>query len=334
MLAAPAAASAYAPYPVTFSVPHAALAAAKDPSASPPGANNWSCKPSAAHPRPVVLVHGLLANMADNWDTIAPLLADNGFCVFALTYGSDGRQPLAAGLASMRDSAREFGAFVDRVLAATGATKVDLVGHSEGTVMPRYWTNMLGGASKVDHYVMLTPIWHGTLFFGASLLQQFADAYLPLLADTVRGVFDVTRCISCTELLTGSAYLEEVDASGRALPGITYTNIYTEYDELVLPYTSGNLVAPNTTNYKLQDVCPLDAAEHLAVAFDPVAAQLMLNALDPSHAKAPPCTVVTPVGAPLPPQTVGLTKPAARSCTSRSTRATRRRQVKRCSRPT
>src|SRR5687768_4673768 len=59
--------------------------AADDP--SPPGANDLSCEPSAAHPRPVILVHGLGATMSGNWDYNAPRLADAGYCVFALTYG-------------------------------------------------------------------------------------------------------------------------------------------------------------------------------------------------------------------------------------------------------
>ncbi|HYL72189.1 MAG TPA: alpha/beta fold hydrolase, partial [Candidatus Dormibacteraeota bacterium] len=140
------AASAAGSYPVTYRFADGIAANASDPTGSPPGANNWSCKPSSAHPRPVVLVHGLLGTAQDNWYTMAPLLANHGYCVFALTYGADSGNPYFGGLLDMETSATQMQAFVQRVLQATGARKVDLVGHSEGTVMPRYWMEFLGGA--------------------------------------------------------------------------------------------------------------------------------------------------------------------------------------------
>jgi triacylglycerol lipase len=84
------------------------------------------------------------------------------------------------------------------------------------------------------------------------------------------------------------------------VPGVAYTTIMTKYDELVTPYTSGRLDAPNATNIVVQDQCGLDFAEHIAMAFDPTVGQDILNALDPAHTKPVPCHLVLPgVGAPL-----------------------------------
>ena len=51
------------------------------------GFNDWSCQPSAAHPDPVVLLHGLGGNGPGNFLTLGPYLASAGYCVYAPTYG-------------------------------------------------------------------------------------------------------------------------------------------------------------------------------------------------------------------------------------------------------
>ena len=131
------------------------------PGSSPPGSNDWSTRPSAAHPFPVVLVHGLTANMTNSWQALSPLLANHGYSVFALTYGlTVGTQ--FGGRQSVAICASELSAFIDRVLTATGAAQVDVVGHSLGGLMPRYYMKDLDGAAKVHRLVGLAPVNHGT----------------------------------------------------------------------------------------------------------------------------------------------------------------------------
>lgn len=286
-------------YPVTWNFGPAVAAQLQDPDSPPPGANDWECAPSEAHPNPVVLTHGLSANQTVNWQAFSPLLANAGYCVFTLTYGTiegvgtPSYQP--GGVRPMEESAEELAAFVDKVLAATGASKVDILGHSEGTLMPSYYVRFLDGGSRVDKYVSLTPLWEGTTVLGLDSLYGYGEAFG--FKPIVDGVF-APWCGSCTQFLRGSDYLKKLHAKGIFDPAVTYTNIVTRYDQLVVPYTSGVAEGDNITNIVLQDECRRDYSDHAAVAFSPNAGGHVLNALDPANAKPVECVYTTPLGAP------------------------------------
>ena len=255
--------------------------------ASPPGANNWSCKPSAAHPDPVVLVHGTFADMSDSWQALSPLLYDHGYCVFALNYGSDhGSGALGIyATGQIGASAQQLASFVNRVLAATGANKVDLVGHSQGGMMPRYYLKFLGGAAKVKTLVGLAPSNHGTTLDGLLTLASYFPGANALLAD----------CPACQEQEAGSRFLTHLNAGGDTVSGVNYTVIESANDEVVTPYTSAFLSGPNVNNVLLQHECPLDQGEHLSMPYDHIADADVLTALDPTDPQHPACTPVLPV---------------------------------------
>jgi triacylglycerol esterase/lipase EstA (alpha/beta hydrolase family) len=282
--ALPTAPAGAATYPVPYNFAAGILAATLHPGSSPPGSNDWNCRPTAAHPYPVVLVHGTFANMTDSWQALSPLLANNGYCVFALDYGgSPGNQIQATG--DIPTSAAQLGAFVGRVLDATGATKVDVVGHSQGGMMPRWYIKFLGGDQTVHALVGLAPSNHGTTFNGlASLARAFPGGPSAFGA----------LCQACEQQFVGSSFLEELNAGGDTVPGPSYTVIETRYDEVVTPYTSAFLSGPNVTNITLQDQCARDLVDHVGIIYDAIALHDVLNALDPAGATAPACTLVLP----------------------------------------
>lgn len=274
-----------------WAAPASAVSSLANP---PPGANDFSCKPSAVHPRPIVLVHGLSANMQLNWTYLAPKLKERGYCVFALTYGLDPRIAVLngpGGVIPIQQSAQELNAFVDRVRSATGAGQVDLVGHSEGTYMPQWWLKFGGGAGKVGRYVAWTPLYDGTTVHGIDRVRDLA-ARFGFDTPVVNAV--AALCGSCPQFVKGSPEQRKLAAGGDAAPGVTYTTVMTKYDELVIPYTSGYMNARGATNHVLQDICPRDLSEHNAVAIDPVAAQLAFNALDPPDARRIDCERLPP----------------------------------------
>jgi triacylglycerol esterase/lipase EstA (alpha/beta hydrolase family) len=254
---------------------------------SPPGANNWSCKPSAAHPRPVVLVHGTLVDMSGSWQALSPLLVNKGYCVFALNYGSSNGSG-ALGIYATGEiaaSAAELSSFIDEVLAATGASQVDIVGHSQGGMMPRYYMKFLGGVAKVHTLVGLAPSNHGTTVNGFFTIAEHIPG-----ATSFLGV-----CQACEEQASGSPFIANLNAGGDTLPGVSYTVIESAYDEVVTPYTSAFLSGPGVTNITLQHQCFLDLGEHLSMPYDHIADADLLTALDPTHPQHPLCTPILPI---------------------------------------
>jgi triacylglycerol esterase/lipase EstA (alpha/beta hydrolase family) len=293
VLAAPAQAAAQ--LPVNYDFIAGATATALAPDTPPPGADNGSCQLTAAHPDPVILVHGTFANMDDNWQAAAPLLANNGYCVYAFNYGGASSASPIQGTGEIAASAGQLATFVAAVLAETGAPKVDLVGHSQGGMMPRYYLDFLGGASKVNDFVALAPSNYGTTLDGLTKLASLLGA-----SSAVNGTLS-SVCAACVEQEEGSAFLASLNAT-PTVPGVHYTVIESVDDEVVTPYTNAFLpAAPNVTNITVQSQCALDGSDHLEIAADPVALADMLNALDPSSPVHVPCLVVMPLTGPVGP---------------------------------
>ncbi len=260
---AAAVAFAAAAAPATFTTATSS-AAADTVDVSPPGANDFSCVPSAAHPYPVVLVEGTFESMAKNWATMSPYLKKLGYCVFALNYGQtngvDATGPIGA-------SAKQLAPFVTRVLRATHTQKVDLVGHSQGGMMPRYYLKFLQGAGKVHTLIGIAPSNHGT----TGVITP-PPGFVPPPSYTANPV-----CQACTDQQAGSPFLTTLNAGGDLVSGPSYTVISTTHDEVVTPYQSQALTGParRVTNIVIQNLCPADPIEHDQTPNDPVVQQLV-----------------------------------------------------------
>jgi triacylglycerol esterase/lipase EstA (alpha/beta hydrolase family) len=289
-LAVPAANAATGPSQQSF-VGAIGYSLANGASVDPPGTNDWKCKPSAAHPRPVILVHGTWENKYYNFAYLAPKLKSYGFCLYATNYSTPAPiLPIMYGTGSIKSSAAELAPFVDKVLASTGKSKVDIVGHSQGGMMPRAYIKYYGGASKVANLVSLSGSQNGTTLDGIGTLGKELGV--------LEGVKLVTGQAAMDQVI-GSPFITALNADGMTVAGINYTAIATKYDEVVTPYTNSyitdNRAGANVTNIGLQNGCGTNFADHLSMTYSVRTLYYTARALGVNFSSPAPCDVQLPV---------------------------------------
>ncbi|MFI9401319.1 alpha/beta fold hydrolase [Nocardia sp. NPDC052316] len=290
MLAANASAEpSMGPLPVQFDFRDAVLGLLA-PETPPPGANDWNCLPTPEHPHPVVLVNGTGLGMGNDWRAGAPFLKNNGFCVYTFNTGTPSWLPNGTPVYTLGDvteQARDLAIMVDRVRAATGAAKVDVVGHSSGGgLVSLYYLNRLDGTEFVDKMIGISPSNHGT---SLSTIVSLGRSLAPGAYNALGAAFP-----SLTQQALDSDIVEEIYGAGDTRPGVTYTTIVTRYDQTVTPYENQYLDGPRVTNITLQDGCPIDRSEHLSTLYNERVWRHVLNALDPDHPAPVPCIPVDP----------------------------------------
>ncbi|MBT2470566.1 triacylglycerol lipase [Streptomyces sp. ISL-66] len=165
---------------------------------------------------PILFVHGYSGD-GSNWSTMANRFRTDGWPSSHLNQWTyDWHQSNAT-------TAQQLSTEVDRLLAATGATKVDIVSHSMGGLSSRYYLKNLGGTSRVDAWVSLGGPNHGT--------------------DTANSCFDT----SCTEMRIGSSFLAALN-SGDETPGSPrYATWWSPCDTTINPDSSVSLSGAGNT---------------------------------------------------------------------------------------
>jgi triacylglycerol esterase/lipase EstA (alpha/beta hydrolase family) len=247
-----------------------------------PGPDDWNAPLPREHPRPVVLAHGMFGNRDYPWTKAVPVLKAAGHLVFRLNYGAT---PPASeviplyGLGDTRKAAQDLGAFVDRVLTGTGAVAVDIVGHSLGGMMPRYYLGFLGGAAKVHNLVGIAPSSHGMTPEGPLALAAQIPGARHLIGDVALGAISP----ACSQLLHDSEFQAELNSRGDTVDGVRYTVIWSAWDDAVTPRESSMLTPARPDHYvkniRLQDIDPDDDTTHMGMTYNQTVLREVLKAL-------------------------------------------------------
>jgi hypothetical protein len=176
-----------------------------------------------------------------------------------------------------------------RTMHAMAGRRIAILGHSQGAMSMRwalrFWPDT---RAMVDDVIGFAGTNHGT---------------------TQAGLCPTGCPPADWQQFAGSSFITALNSYAETFPGISYTEVYSRWDEVAKPadndrgtsslHTGGGMI----TNVAIQDLCPRDPDEHLLIGtVDPVAYALAIDALthpgpaDPGRVPRSVCSQLTMPG--------------------------------------
>ncbi|MEV5878668.1 alpha/beta fold hydrolase [Streptomyces sp. NPDC052101] len=196
---------------------------------------------------PVLLLHGFIDNRSVFVLLRRNLAQHGGQRVISLNYS-----PLTC---DIRAAAELLGRHVEEICERTGSDRVDIVGHSLGGLIARYYAQCLGGDLRVRTLVTL-----GTPHSGTSV-APLANAH-PIVR----------------QMRPGSGVIEEL---ARPAPGCRtrFVSFWSDLDSVMVPLETACLEHPDLDVRNVR----VTGIGHLALPVHPAVAAGIREALDTAH---------------------------------------------------
>jgi len=167
---------------------------------------------------PILFVHGWSEN-SSLWNTMISNFEKDGYAKSYLSAYSYNTSTSNKTLAETEVKSR-----VEALKKATGATKVDIIAHSMGSLNSRWYIKFVaGGEANVDDWVSLGGPNHGT--------------------ETANFCFST----ACTEMRVGSKFLAELNATDETPGAVNYGTWWSPCDEIINPDSSVALSGATNT---------------------------------------------------------------------------------------
>lgn len=150
--------------------------------------------------------------------------------------------------ATAEEQAKKIQTRIEDMKARYGVSQVELVVHSFGGLISRYYIQNMGGAAHVRNLVTIATPHQGTYvaYFGPGK--------------------------SADQLKYKSPFIQALNAKGYAYPPVKYTSIWSNIDEIVIPQRSA--VMPDSTVHQVP------WTGHLSILFSKRTYAHVLAALD------------------------------------------------------